>query len=77
MDEFEEIKLFHGNVVQPGALRRFVVAVPWYSAMILNLKVGNDVARQMIFVAKKHGYASRQMKLKVAAISVKVTWSTI
>ncbi|CAL5055821.1 unnamed protein product [Urochloa decumbens] len=77
MDDFEEIKLFHGTVFQPGALRRFVVAVPWYSVMFLNFKVGNDVARQIIFEAKKHGYASRQIKLKVAAMSVKVTWSTI
>ncbi|CAL4971206.1 unnamed protein product [Urochloa decumbens] len=76
-DDFEEIKLFHGTVVQPGALRRFVVAVSWYSVMILNLKVGNDVGRPMVFKAKKHGYASRQIKHKVTAISVKVTWSTI
>ncbi|CAL5019525.1 unnamed protein product [Urochloa decumbens] len=77
MGEFEEIKLFHGNVVQPGALRRFVVAVPWDTVMILRFKVGNDVGRLVKFEVKNHGYARRQIKLKVAAISVRVTWSTI
>ncbi|CAN6246126.1 unnamed protein product [Urochloa humidicola] len=77
MEEYEEIKLFHGNVVQPGALRRFVVAVPWDTVMILRFKVGNDVGQQIKFEAKKHGYARRQIKFKVAAISVRVTWSTI
>ena len=80
MNEYEEIQLFHGTIVHSGALRRFVVAVSWQTMMLLKFKVGSEGcidSRQIKLQAKKHGCASQQIELKVAAISVKVTWSTI
>lgn len=84
-DVYKEIQLFHGKVDQAGAVRRFVVAVPLYTMMLLKFEVCNGVesslsgcATQLIkFQAKKHGCASQQMKLKVVTMAVKVTWSTI
>lgn len=81
-DDYEEIQLFHGDVHQSGPLRRFVVAVSFYDPMLLEFKVGDGVerpdSRQVKFEASKLvGCASRQIKLKLASISVKVTWSTI
>ncbi|RLN27991.1 hypothetical protein C2845_PM05G34870 [Panicum miliaceum] len=85
MDVYEEIQLFDGTIGQSGALRRFVVAVPCDTMMLLKLKVRKDgegslhkcASRQIKFEAKLFGCASRQIKLKLATISVKVTWSTI
>ncbi|KAG2644211.1 hypothetical protein PVAP13_2KG298160 [Panicum virgatum] len=68
------------DVMNDGALRRFVVAVSWQTMMLLKFKVGSEGCidcRQIKLQAKKHGCASQQIELKVAAISVKVTWSTI
>lgn len=81
-DDYEEIQLFHGGVHQSEPLRRFVVAVSFYDPMLLEFKVGDGVerpdSRQVKFEASKLvGCASRQIKLKLASISVKVTWSTI
>jgi hypothetical protein len=42
MDEYEEIQLFHGTIVQTGALRRFVVAVSWHTMILLKFKVGSE-----------------------------------
>ena len=79
MNDYEEIQLFHGTIVHTGALRRFVVAVSWDTMMLLKFKAGSEGcidSRQIKLQAKKHGCASRHIELKVAAISVKVTWST-
>ena len=82
----EEIQLFSGLVARPGALRRFVVAVPFRTTMVLDFIVGSDVGehgayetetRQIKFEAKLNGCARRQIKLKAATISVKVAWSCI
>jgi hypothetical protein len=87
MDVYEETRLFDGIIAQSGPLRRFVVAVPIYSTMmLLKVKVGDVVehtrygsasSRQIKFQPKLHGCTSRQVKLKVATISLKVTWSCI
>jgi hypothetical protein len=85
MDVYEKIHLFDGVIAQSGALRRFVVAVPFNTTMILKFKVSNNVqhtnrgsaSRQIKFQAKVHRCASRQIRLKAATISVKVNWSCI
>ena len=86
MDVYEEIQLFDGIIAQSGPLRRFVVAVPIYTMMLLKVKVGNVVeharyvsasSRHIKFQPKLHGCTRRQMRLKVATISLKVTWSGI
>lgn len=88
MDVYEEIQLFHGITTgQSGPLTRFVVAVPIYrTMMLLKVKVGDVVehtrygsasSRQIKFQPKLHGCTRRQVKLKVATISLKVTLSCI
>ncbi|WVZ85697.1 hypothetical protein U9M48_032592 [Paspalum notatum var. saurae] len=82
---YEGIQLFHGKIDQSQALRRFVVAVPWNTVMFLKFEVGTNVqsnqhgcaTRRIKFQARQHGCASRHIRLKLATISVKVTWSTI
>ncbi|CAO2179451.1 unnamed protein product [Urochloa humidicola] len=77
VDEYEEIQLFQGTVDQPFS-RRFVAAVTMGTEMLLKFKVGkNHMERCLSFEAKQHGCASQGMKLELAAVSVKVTWSTI
>lgn len=57
----------------------------FYTMMVLELKGGNDVEytrhesadRHIKFEAKLFGCARKQIRLKVATISVKVIWSTI
>ncbi|CAL4956016.1 unnamed protein product [Urochloa decumbens] len=76
--EYEEIQLFQGTIDQPFSLKRFVVAVTTGTEMLLKFKVGkNHVERCLSFKAKQHGCASQGMKLELAAVLVKVTWSTI
>jgi hypothetical protein len=85
MDAYEEVQLFDGIIAQSGPLRRFVVAVPTYTMMLLKVKVGNVVkntrygsaSRQIKFQPKLHGCTRRQIRLKVATVSLKVTWSTV
>nr|CAB3462830.1 unnamed protein product [Digitaria exilis] len=75
----KEIQLFRGIVSQSCGLRRFVVAVVRDTWMHLNFKFGfvdDEVERCASFNAKKHGYASEQLKLDEASVTVKVTWST-
>lgn len=76
-DDPEEIQLFNGLIAQPGALRRFVVAVQFRSTLLLKFMFGNDDTRQIKFESKLHGCSSRQITLKAATITVKVTWSSI
>ena len=60
-------------------------SAPFCTMMLLELKVGNDVEhtrhesvdRRIKFEAKLFGCARKQLRLKVATISVKVIWSTI
>lgn len=74
---YEEIQLFQGTVDQLS-LRRFVVAVPKNTEMILKLKVDNNCAEHCIsFKAKQHGCDRQSMKLELCPIAVKVTWSAI
>ena len=85
MDAYEEIQLFDGIIAQSGPLRRFVVAVPIYKVMLLKVKVGNvfkhtqygSASREIKFQPKLHGCTRRQIRLKVATISLKVTWSGV
>ncbi|KAJ1276132.1 hypothetical protein BS78_05G190700 [Paspalum vaginatum] len=85
LDDYQGIQLFHGKIDHSEALRRFVVAVPWDSIMFLKFEVGNNVQRSqngcatkwVEFQARQHGCASRRIKLKLATILVKVTWSII
>ena len=74
---YEEIQLFQGTVDQLS-LRRFVVAVPKNTEMILKLKVDNNCVEHCIsFKAKQHGCDGQSMKLELCPIAVKVTWSAI
>ncbi|CAL4976015.1 unnamed protein product [Urochloa decumbens] len=76
--DFEEIQLFQGTTVQSFSQARYVVAVTSGTEMLLKFKVGNNnVERCLSFKAKQHGCDSQQMKLELATLSVKVTWSTI
>lgn len=85
MDTYEEVQLFDGIIAQSRPLRRFVVAVPIYTMMFLKVKVGNVAkhtrdgcaSRHIKFQPKLHGCTRRQIRLKVATISLKVTWSAV
>ncbi|CAO2179682.1 unnamed protein product [Urochloa humidicola] len=75
---FEEIQLFQGTVDQLFSQARYVVAATNGTEMLLKFKVdNNNVERCLSFKAKQHGCDSQEMKLELAAVSVKVTWSTI
>lgn len=77
----EEIQLFCGTICRPCGLRRFVMAVLLDTVMHLKFKVdqkgSNIVEYCCSFEAKLHGSASHQIKLELAYILVKVTWSTL
>uniref|UniRef100_A0A0A9GUX6 Uncharacterized protein n=1 Tax=Arundo donax TaxID=35708 RepID=A0A0A9GUX6_ARUDO len=64
------------SMMQLRCLRRFVVAVRSCTVLLLKFRFGN-VDRYRTFKVKVHGCASRRIKLGLASISVKVTWSTI
>uniref|UniRef100_A0A0A9CTS9 DUF6598 domain-containing protein n=1 Tax=Arundo donax TaxID=35708 RepID=A0A0A9CTS9_ARUDO len=79
MEVRKEIQLFHGAAGELG-IKRSVVAVPMYTMMDLKFKAGqkgsdSDIVRYCCFSAEVHGCASRQIKLELACVSVKVTWS--
>ncbi|XP_062213310.1 uncharacterized protein LOC133914190 [Phragmites australis] len=72
----EEIRLFHGAICEPRALRRHVVAVVMGTWMHLKVKVGS-LEHCCSFYAVNHGCSSQQIKIESASILVKVTWSTL
>nr|TKW21980.1 hypothetical protein SEVIR_4G157400v2 [Setaria viridis] len=68
------------GMVDELGVKRFAVAVPIDTMMHLKFKIGEkgsdgDVLHYCSFSANLHGSPSRQIKLEVASISVKVTWS--
>ncbi|KAK3159637.1 hypothetical protein QOZ80_1BG0049190 [Eleusine coracana subsp. coracana] len=75
----KEVQIFSGSASEMG-IKRSVVAVPWDTTMYLKFKMGQkgsdtDVVRYYSFGAKLHGCSNRLIKLDLACISVKVTWS--
>ncbi|OEL25302.1 hypothetical protein BAE44_0013681, partial [Dichanthelium oligosanthes] len=62
------------------SLRKFVIAVEMNTVMHLKFKAdqkglnSDNAVHHCSFKAKLHGFASHQIKLELAAISVKVTW---
>ncbi|XP_048529056.1 uncharacterized protein LOC125508393 isoform X2 [Triticum urartu] len=79
----QEIPLFRGTTAESCGLRRYVIAVKMDTWMQLKFKVGqngskNDhLERSCYFKANIHGCACQQIMLQHAALSVKVTWSTV
>ncbi|KAF7057946.1 hypothetical protein CFC21_065094 [Triticum aestivum] len=79
----QEIPLFRGTTAESCGLRRCVIAVKMDTWMQLKFKVGqngskNDhLERSCYFKANIHGCACQQIMLQHAALSVKVTWSTV
>ncbi|VAI29866.1 hypothetical protein VPH35_089255 [Triticum aestivum] len=79
----QEIPLFRGTTAESCGLRRYVIAVKMDTWMQLKFKVSqngskNDhLERSCYFKANIHGCACQQIVLQHAALSVKVTWSTV
>ncbi|KAL6656420.1 hypothetical protein ACP70R_007246 [Stipagrostis hirtigluma subsp. patula] len=78
----EEIRLFHGAIGEPRALRRSVVAVVMDSWMHLKFKVGSVdhsgyVEPCCSFKPTNHGCSRQEIRSKFTSMSVKVTWSTL
>ena len=81
LEEHKEFQLFGAPIGESCGLRRFVIAVSLDTMMHLKFKVhqhgSNVVEHCCFFEAKLHGCASHDIKLEVASLSVKVTWSTL
>lgn len=80
LEEHKEFQLFGAPIGESCGLRRFVIAVSMDTMMHLKFKVqhsSNVVEHCCSFEAKVHGCASHDIKLEVASLSVKVTWSTL
>jgi hypothetical protein len=77
----EEIRLFNGAITKSRGLKRYVVAVVQDSLIDLKFKVGtlSSCCDQYCysFKAKTHGHDTQEIKIDLALISVKVTWSTL
>ncbi|XP_062181779.1 uncharacterized protein LOC133886063 isoform X2 [Phragmites australis] len=77
----EEIRLFDGSIGESCGLRRHVVAVQMGTSMDLMFKIGSgsycSAEHCCSFKAVNHGCASQQIKIELASILVKVTWSTL
>ncbi|KAJ1279200.1 hypothetical protein BS78_04G137000 [Paspalum vaginatum] len=77
----DEIRLFDGVIGEPRRLSRNVVAVVIGTCIDLKFKSGsgsNCCAEHChSFKATNHGCATQQIKIQLASISVKVTWSTL
>jgi hypothetical protein len=77
----EEILLFDGAITESRGLKRYVVAVVQDSLIDLKFKVGalSSCCDQYCcsFNAKTHGHDTQEIKIDLALISVKVTWSTL
>jgi hypothetical protein len=76
----EEFQLFASAVREPCGLRKFVIAATLDSVMHLKFMVGHEgtkgnIRRSCSFRVKLNGYATRQIMLDFACISVKVTWA--
>jgi hypothetical protein len=81
LEEHKEFQLFGAPIGESCGLRRFVIAVSMDTMMHLKFKVhqhgSNVVEHCCSFEAKLHGCASHDIKLEVASLSVKVTWSKL
>jgi hypothetical protein len=80
LEEHKEFQLFGAPIGESCGLRRFVIAVEMDTMMHLKFKVhqhGSNVEHCCSFEAKMHGCASHDIKLEVASLSVKVTWSAL
>lgn len=77
-EQRKEVELFDGRVGGEMGMRRSVLAVPFNTTMHLKLKVGQeegDAVHYCSFDAKVHGCTHRELKLEMACITMKVTWS--
>ncbi|XP_047051804.1 uncharacterized protein LOC124657270 [Lolium rigidum] len=77
----EDIQIFDDSITEPRVLRRFVVAAVKDSLIDLKFKVeavsSGSNQHCCSFSAKTHGHDIQEIKIDVALISVKVTWSTL
>ncbi|CAM0952190.1 unnamed protein product [Alopecurus aequalis] len=78
----EEIWLFDGAIAKSCGLKRCVVAARKDSLIDLKFKVGgaqlcSSDQHSCSFKMKTHGHDTQVIKIDLALISVKVTWSTL
>jgi hypothetical protein len=77
----EDIRIFDDSITDSRVLRRFVVAAVKDSLIDLKFKVeavsSGSNQHCCSFSAKTHGHDTQEIKIDLALISVKVTWSTL
>jgi hypothetical protein len=77
----EDIRIFDDSITESRVLRRFVVAAVKDSLIDLKFKVeavsSGPNQHCCSFSAKTHGHDTQEIKIDLALISVKVTWSTL